>query len=617
MSIDLEALLAPVSPDRPAGDDLRYHPLSLQIKEARRSEEAIAQGVWKTDVKAADYAAVLKLAVEGLSRHGKDLQVAAWLAEALLYLDGLAGFRQGLELVYGLMERYWDSVHPELEDGDAELRAVPLRWLANLGVGLRRAPVSKAGHTWTQYKDSRTVPTEEEARNDPGKQQARQEALQEGKIGPDDFERAFQATPPEFYQSSLDQLGGLRDFVETLGRFCDERFGDSAPDFGPLRALLDEIQQTVRILGKRKGGGAAGGAPAPAGAALPAAAASAPMAAPSASYAAGPAGQAGLPEPETGGPASDPDQAYERIFAAVRILHRITPGTPVAYAVPRAVRWAELRAVGSEDPSFLEAPPREMRVDLKRLAAEGNWDGVLELAERGAALPCGRAWLDLHRYAVTACRYRGHELAATQILAELRALLADFPELPSWTLADDTPAANNETAAWLQEENLTGGGAGLETAAPPLPAPPPAFAPPPVWRERTDADAGEGGGTEDAFERALEAVRNGQAEEAIDQMSQEVARERSGRRRFLRKMQLAQVCMASSNPAIALPVLRELAGVIEQRGLEVWESEETIAEVYALLYQCIGEGAAYPDDRQRIYEKLCCLDPSRALRLVR
>ena len=106
MPIDIEALLQPIPGGQPCGLDLRYQPISDQIKEARREEADISQGVWLHDVKAADYPLALKLCKDALAKRGKDLQIAGWLAEALLKLEGFAGLRQGLQLIYRLLDTY-------------------------------------------------------------------------------------------------------------------------------------------------------------------------------------------------------------------------------------------------------------------------------------------------------------------------------------------------------------------------------------------------------------------------------------------------------------------------------------------------------------------------------
>jgi len=91
MPIDIEALLQPISDSQPCGADLRNHPIFIQIREARRQEESLSQGVWAHDVKEADYGLALKLSVEALTKRGKELQVAAWLTEALVRREGFAG----------------------------------------------------------------------------------------------------------------------------------------------------------------------------------------------------------------------------------------------------------------------------------------------------------------------------------------------------------------------------------------------------------------------------------------------------------------------------------------------------------------------------------------------
>src|ERR1700754_2359360 len=100
--IDIEALLAPVSDERPAGENLQYSGLHDEIREARRADEDFEQGDWRRDLKVADWKQVLNLATGTLTAKTKDLQICAWLAEALVKLYGLAGLGAGLKLMRGL-----------------------------------------------------------------------------------------------------------------------------------------------------------------------------------------------------------------------------------------------------------------------------------------------------------------------------------------------------------------------------------------------------------------------------------------------------------------------------------------------------------------------------------
>src|SRR5437016_5699168 len=116
-------LLNPIEGENPSGANMRYSPVFDKIKEARRVDDDAPQGDWQRDRKAADYKAVLKLATETLATKTKDLQLAAWMAEALLRTEGFSGLRQGLDLIRGLIAGFWDTLYPEVEDGEMDLRA--------------------------------------------------------------------------------------------------------------------------------------------------------------------------------------------------------------------------------------------------------------------------------------------------------------------------------------------------------------------------------------------------------------------------------------------------------------------------------------------------------------
>ena len=127
--IDIEALLIPISDDLPSGEDLRYTDVYEQIKEARRFDDPLDQGDWKTELKAADWDKATSLCVKALSERTKDLQIAAWLTEALVATGGFSGLATGLNIVSGLLEKFWDSLYPEIEEGDLDYRVAPLEFL--------------------------------------------------------------------------------------------------------------------------------------------------------------------------------------------------------------------------------------------------------------------------------------------------------------------------------------------------------------------------------------------------------------------------------------------------------------------------------------------------------
>src|SRR5579884_2023829 len=408
MPISIADLLQPISPDQPSGADVRYAPITEEIKEARRSEDAAAQGVWKREVKTADYARVITLARDTLAKKSKDLQIAGWLAEGLLARESFPGLQQGLQLIHGLLENFWDTVWPQIdEDGDLQMRATPLRWVGSqLTVLVRATPITQSGISWLRYRDSRAVPTEEEANSNAEKAQARQEAIEDGRLSPEEWTDSLNASSIAWYEKLAHDLSAAEQTLAALSAFCDQRFADDPPDFGPMRTALEDVSQTVRVLLIGKGGRPPGDhAPEPEPEpeqpawqpepqyteAVASAAAAAPR-------------MARAPQPTAGVEPGDAEDAFQRIITAAHFLRHENPLNPVPYLVLRALRWGEIRNAGIyADPGLAEAPPSQTRVELKRLMNEGELQGVIETAETVMAQACGRAWFDLQRYVVRSC----------------------------------------------------------------------------------------------------------------------------------------------------------------------------------------------------------------------
>src|SRR5690348_698324 len=108
--INFETLLAPVSEDKPSGEYLRYSGIYDEISEARRADKDVPQGEWQTEIKVADFRKVISLAIPALEKDTKDLQIAAWLSEALVNEHGFIGLRDSLKLMSGFQENFWETL---------------------------------------------------------------------------------------------------------------------------------------------------------------------------------------------------------------------------------------------------------------------------------------------------------------------------------------------------------------------------------------------------------------------------------------------------------------------------------------------------------------------------
>jgi hypothetical protein len=319
------------------------------------------------------------------------------------------------------------------------------------------------------------------------------------------------------------------------------------------------------------------------------------------------------------------------------------------------------------DRSLIAAPESELRVKLKRLAGDSEWDKVIELTEATMLRPCALFWLDLQRYAVNAIEQKGQPGVARVVNSQLRLYLEALPDVLDITFPDDSPAANQETRNWIENfvtirrpppaarEGDSSGqssdassdtatdspfsfdtpstddtasfdipsfdAASSDTSSFELPAELPAELPEPVPELESftleenppilEAEQPPPTDTSDEFAMALAAVREGRTADGLGMITSILAMERCGRQRFRRRTQLAHLLMAAGKGKVAQPLLDELASEIEARRLEEWEPSEAIAYPLELLMHCLT--SADEEKRAQLYGRICRLDPVRAL----
>ena len=154
-------LLTPIAGENPSGANLRYDPVYDKIKEARRVEDEGPQGAWRGNASCADYRLVIKLAGDTLATRTKDLQLGAWLTEALLFQEGFrrlaAGTRpsaravsepSGIRCIRKSKTEIWNCARR--------------RWSGSARGSTTRCasvPITRGGLNFYKYKESRAVGT--------------------------------------------------------------------------------------------------------------------------------------------------------------------------------------------------------------------------------------------------------------------------------------------------------------------------------------------------------------------------------------------------------------------------------------------------------------------------
>src|SRR5262249_55249377 len=155
-----------------------------------------------------------------LSTKSKDLQLAVWLLEVETYLEGFAGAAGGLTLVHQLMERYWDSLYPTLDDEDEPLafRIGVLDWVKEkLPRTLRFVPLSDGEEVCKleqHGKSEKLISLKEEER---------QEQINGGWPTPAMFQQAMSHASLEFLETSIADIAACQEQLTRLEKLTDER----------------------------------------------------------------------------------------------------------------------------------------------------------------------------------------------------------------------------------------------------------------------------------------------------------------------------------------------------------------------------------------------------------
>ena len=251
-SVDWDQILAPVSKELPAGEFLIYDGIYDKIKEDRREDNALLdQGVWKTDLKQAEWEEVESTCLDTLMFRSKDLQVAAWLMESWIHLYEFKGVWVGLELLLRLSQEFWEDIFPLAEGEDLEARVSPFIWLnEKLDIKLKLVPMSRMDRDEVSYKYS---DWETATQNENLIRKNKLEELgQENPLTQKRFLENCVGAPRGFFPEQREALVGTLGNLEVLGQFLDEKCGKTSPSLQRFKEVLQSILRLVeKILNMR------------------------------------------------------------------------------------------------------------------------------------------------------------------------------------------------------------------------------------------------------------------------------------------------------------------------------------------------------------------------------
>jgi len=330
--IDIDAMLQPVSDESPSGENLRYSGLYDEITEARRADDDLNQGDWQTELKAADYRKVIDLAVGPLTSTTRDLQIAAWLSEALVRQYGFVGLRDSMKLLTGLQANFWDTLHPEVDEGDMEGRANAVAWFeTQASQTIVTIPITGGnGYSFRDWEDSKTFNFSDNTENlDPAEQERigelKAQAEKQRRVTGEMWLAAVGTTRRAQCEEVNLHIEECWVEFNNLNRAIEEKYDrNQMPGLSNLKKSLDAVHTQVKKLleQKRKEEPDESDLPAEDGS----------------------VSEDGTPRAGglSSGAISSRRDALRRLNEIADFFHRTEPHSPISYIVQRAVKWGNM-----------------------------------------------------------------------------------------------------------------------------------------------------------------------------------------------------------------------------------------------------------------------------------
>lgn len=249
LDIDLEHLAEPLSADHPCGIDPRSDasPQSLyyQLKGVRTAARAAERNAMVDNEPflnlASEWNPILDQIPEILLTTSRDLELAAWLIEALARRHGFKGLQIGFDLATTLIANHWNDLYPCPDEDGPVTRITPLIGLnGSDGEGTLMLPIACIPLTPVVMTQAYSLWEYEQAsdveRMDADKKKKRYDA---GAVRMEDIETTVKATDGIFFNALLKDIEAALAAWNRLVAVVDQAMGEPQPSSNISRRLND------------------------------------------------------------------------------------------------------------------------------------------------------------------------------------------------------------------------------------------------------------------------------------------------------------------------------------------------------------------------------------------
>jgi type VI secretion system protein ImpA len=320
-AFDIDSLLREIKPEARCGEDVSQEREFLELETLVRPKPP---GAVQTDTEVQIVEPNwMEIGQKGftLLQRSRHLQVALYFSLALFTTEGIGGLRDGLHLIRGLLEQFWDDLYPRLdpEDNNDPTERInilmslsyeplgtwdPVRFRSRL---LRLPLCNSRGLGKFSLRDIETA-LGEKTTAEKGRESPQMSVIQ----------AAFRETPTDEMQSTWQAARQAMEHLDGIRTVFQERTRDGS---GPeLSGLREDLQRVCRVLAEYVGNGEAAGDATPGGAAINVAAETVPRA--------------------IAGEIQSRGDALAAIERACQYFERHEPASPIPLLLRRAQRLA-------------------------------------------------------------------------------------------------------------------------------------------------------------------------------------------------------------------------------------------------------------------------------------
>lgn len=321
---EVAELLAPIPGPHPCGEDFSFSTEFDDIQEARREDDpSLDQGEWVTAIKEADWKTSANICQQLLKDKTKDLRLGSWLMEALAKNSGISGMTRGLEILTGLVNTYWEQLHPQSEDDDQEQRIGNISWLIARSIQLTKDfPVVQNKGRRFSFGDLDSA-------------RALQSLIDRNQERPADSEQrvtlqqirdAQRTAPRSYYETLLSDCSNCQSALQAFSSCVDRHLGMEGPSFAPLRTEIEGYAAEIERIARENG---ILGTSSEVVKAMNTAQEQEIQGTPVSSA-------------QTGGALRSRDQALRQLRDVADFFRRTEPHSPVAYLADKAANWGEM-----------------------------------------------------------------------------------------------------------------------------------------------------------------------------------------------------------------------------------------------------------------------------------